>query len=319
METISVPPQYHGRTLGRFLLRHFKGLPPGAFYKALRKKDIRVNGVRVNRNIVVNSGDRIDVFIPDNILNGAAEAERQESKILLPSEDIIFEDDNLLLVDKKPGISVHGDGSSSGHALIDMVIGYLEKKGDYDPRKPGSFKPALCHRLDRNTGGIVIIAKTPQALRVMLDSIRKRDVRKFYQCIVMGCPAESLAELRHYLVKDSRSSRVYISDERKPGAAEIITRYRVLVPGRDMSRLEVEIITGKTHQIRAHLAFIGHPVVGDDKYGNKRFNRKVGAKYQALRAYKVVFDFKDGGVLDYLKGGVFETRDIDFPFEIRSQ
>ncbi len=310
MVSLTVPEKYNNRKLDRFLLEHFTQLSYNALYKALRTKDIRVNGIRINKNVVLKTGDRIDIYIKDEILSGAS-AVRQNSPDSIPIE-IVYEDKNLLLVNKMPGIPVHPDKDPSETTLVGLASRYLIEKGEYSPENPDSFAPALCHRLDRNTGGIVIMAKNAEALDVMLDTIKKRQVKKFYQCLVIGCPEPAQAELRHYLFKDAGKSLVYISDKRKPGAVEIITRYKVLEAGEEICRLEVELVTGKTHQIRAHLAYIGHPIVGDGKYGLNRFNRKFRASHQALWAYKVVFDFESGGVMDYLGGKVFKTENIQF-------
>lgn len=304
MVTLIVSADYNQKKLAGFLRGHFPKLPQSAIYKAIRTKNIRINGVKVSGNVQVETGDSIDIYIKDEILYGIP----LEKKSLQLS-DIVFEDDNLLMVNKKPGIPVHPGTDPHEETLIDMAFTYLQEKGGLTR---DGFTPSLCHRLDRNTGGIVIIAKTPEALRVMLDKIKKREVRKFYKCLVAGCPAQPHAELKHYLIKDEFKSRVFISDRKKPGAVEAITRYRVLVPGEMMSLLEVELVTGRTHQIRAHLAHIGHPIVGDGKYGSEKFNRQAGAKQQALWAYKVVFNFRNGGVLDYLKGKSFETQDVEF-------
>lgn len=314
MITITVPEKFNNKKLDRFLTDYFKKLPHSAVFKALRNKDIKVNGKRIRDNILLQAGDVLDVYIKDEVLHSSDRGtvlfrQGDGSCVCL---DIVYEDNNLMLVNKMPGIPVNNTSEINEVSLIDMVSWYLQEKGEYIPEKANSFEPALCHRLDRNTGGIVIIAKTQQALDIMLDKIKNREVKKFYQCIVVGCPEPRRAELRHYLFKDSKKSQVYISDIKKPGYVEIITRYIVLEAGDEMSRLEVELVTGRTHQIRAHLAYIGHPIVGDGKYGINRFNHKVKANHQALWAYKVLFDFKDGGILDYLKEKLFVTKDIIF-------
>jgi 23S rRNA pseudouridine955/2504/2580 synthase len=307
LKSVTVPDTYNNKKLDRFLKETFKNLPLNAIYKALRTKDIRVNGVKASQNVVLQAGDQLDIYIKDEVLYGTFNAYEPIGSAL----EIVFEDHNLLLVNKQPSIPVHTDIDPNETTLLDMAVKYLEEKREYISGSPNSFAPALCHRLDRNTGGIIIIAKTPEALAIMLDKIKKREVKKYYQCLVIGCPNPMQAELKSYLFKDSSKSLVHIYNERKPGAVEIITRYKVLEAGEEISRLEVELVTGKTHQIRAHLAHIGHPIVGDGKYGINKFNRKVGAKHQALWAYKVKFDFKEGGILSYLKGKTFETK-VDF-------
>ena len=306
MISIEVSQKYNQKKLDKFLMENFRKLSQSSIYKAIRTKNIRINGIKISANTILNTGDQLDIYIKDEILYGVSLKDHQISL------DIIYEDQHLLLVNKKPGIQVLPDKDCKELTLIDVATQYLKEKDEYPPDNPVSFPPSLCHRLDRNTGGIIIIAKTQEALTVMLDKIKKREVKKYYQCIVIGCPNLREAELKHYLFKDQKKSHVYISDVRKSGWVEIITRYKVISRGKEMSKLEVELVTGKTHQIRAHLAHIGHPIVGDGKYGVNKFNRMVGSKHQALWAYKVEFDFKDGEILDYLRGKVFETYDIEF-------
>ena len=314
MVSITIHEKFHLKKLDRFLMEHFKQLPHSAIYKAIRKKDIKVNDIRINQNVVLQARDRLDIYIKDEILYGCPNSSKNAGNKI--SLDVVYEDNQILLINKNPGIPTEPNSASNETSLIELAKSYLLEKGEYAPKKSRSFAPALCHRLDRNTGGIVIIAKTPESLEIMLDKIKNREVKKYYQCIVIGCPSPVHAELKHYLFKDQQKSHVYISDTRKSGSVEVITRYKVLSAGKEMSKLEVELVTGKTHQIRAHLAYIGHPIVGDGKYGINQFNRKFGAKYQALWAYKVVFDFKDGGVLNYLCGKVIETDDIGFGIKI---
>lgn len=286
MVKIVVSEKYNNKKLDRLILDTYPALLRNNLFKAFRQKDIKVNGKRVNENIAIKTGDIIEVFIDDKLLSNQNPSQALQL-------DIVYEDANLLIVNKKPGLEVE---SSSEQSLIGLAKEYLS-----------SSEPALCHRLDRHTGGLVIIAKNKETLEIMLEKIKKREVRKFYQCIVVGCPNPKHAELKHYLFKDRKKSQVYIYDSKKPGSVEIITRYKVIEAGEETSRLEVELVTGKTHQIRAHLAHIGHSIVGDGKYGINSINKKYKAKHQILWAYKLVFDFKDNnGILDYLKGKEFK-------------
>ncbi|MGE5474298.1 MAG: RluA family pseudouridine synthase [Ignavibacteriales bacterium] len=289
MVKIVVSEQYNNKKLDRFILDTFPTLSRNILFKALRQKDIKINGKRINENTVIKAGDIIEVFIDDKLLNENPSAKQVEL-------NIIYEDNNLLIINKQPGLEVE---SSTEKSLIDFAKEYLENKGEYT-------KPSLCHRLDRNTRGLVIIAKNDESLKIMLEKIKNREVKKFYQCVVVGCPNPKKAELRHYLFKDSKKSQVYIYDTKKTGCVEIITRYKVIEVYEETSKLEVELITGKTHQIRAHLAHIGHPILGDGKYGINEINKKHKAKHQILWAYKIIFDFNEAGILDYLKGKIFK-------------
>ncbi|MBQ3639583.1 MAG: RNA pseudouridine synthase, partial [Clostridia bacterium] len=211
------------------------------------------------------------------------------------------------LLNKRPGVLVHEDASAGENTLILHVKAYLAQKGEYDPRAEQSFAPALCNRIDRNTGGIVIAAKNADALREMNEKIRNDEVRKFYYCVVHGRMPKREDTLRAYLKKNSADNLVSVSDEERSGWKEIVTKYRLLADRQGLSLLEVELVTGRTHQIRAHMAHIGHPLLGDGKYGVNRRDRERGYKYQALYAYRLAFRFENGeGTLGYLNGKSFE-------------
>jgi 23S rRNA pseudouridine955/2504/2580 synthase len=212
-------------------------------------------------------------------------------------------------VNKNQGIPVHPDREQSQQTLIDLVREYLQEKSEY-PSNNAHFQPALCHRLDRNTGGLVIIAKNQACLSIMLDKLEAREIKKYYQCLVKGRMEKPEAQLKAFLWKDSSKSRVFVSEHKTAGSLEIITKYKVVEynPSMDVSRLEVELVTGRTHQIRAHLAFIGHPVLGDGKYGTNAINRSFGLKQQALWACRIKFAFtKSGSLLNYLNGKEFSV------------
>ena len=275
-------------------------------YKYIRTKKIKVNRARTQQSYMLCEGDEIQLFIREEFF---ASPETDQSALfrIRPKLNILYEDEQILLLNKRPGVLVHEDTAAAENTLIMHVKAYLAQKGEYDPEAEQSFAPALCNRIDRNTGGIVIAAKTAEALRIMNEKIRNDELRKFYLCAVHGCPKPRRATLTGWLKKNSEDNLVEISDVRKPGFKEIITKYRVLSEREDKSLLEVELVTGRTHQIRAHLAHVGHPLVGDGKYGVNRNDREKGYKHQALYAFRLEFAFReDSGALQYLNGRRFE-------------
>lgn len=312
MKTITISEKQGRKKISRVLTEIFPDMPVNAMYKAFRKKDIKVNGVRVKDDLILNAGDVLEVYITDAILDGVPQDTDSDTKKGL---SIIYEDKNILIVNKEQGISVHPDREhKSGGTLIDLVQEYLIKKGEFSELNTNSFKPSLCHRLDRNTGGLIIIAKNSDSLNIILNKIRNREIKKYYLCLVKGKMEKDKAELRAFLVKDDRKSKVFVDSVKTRDSLEIITKYKVLSYNNDISKLEVELVTGRTHQIRAHLAYIGHPIIGDGKYGTNAINRPLGLKYQALWAYKIVFEFRDeSGMLKYLNGKTFEV-EPEFPF-----
>ncbi len=310
MQTLIIDEKDSNKRIDKVIMSIFPALPSGALYKAFRKKDIKANGIRIKETYVTKPQDKIEIYIIDNILNGIdSDGKRNKST----GFTVVYEDNNILVVNKQQGIPVHPDRDQKEGTLIDNVQEYLYEKGEFS--KKNSFQPALCHRIDRNTGGLVIIAKTPGALEIMLEKIKNREIKKYYQCLVAGTMEKDSAELTAYLEKDERKSRVFINNTPSKNSLKIVTRYKVLAKQKDMSLLEVELVTGRTHQIRAHLASIGHPIIGDGKYGSNQINRPLGAKYQALWAYKLEFALKNAGELNYLKGRIIE---VDPDFQVKN-
>ena len=305
MQIIKINRNDAGQRLDKFLSKAVKGLPMSLMYKYIRTKKIKVNRARTQQNYMLCEGDEIQLFIREEFF---ASPEKDEGALfrIAPKLDILYEDDKIMLLNKRPGVLVHEDTAAAENTLIMHVKAYLAQKGEYSPEDENSFAPALCNRIDRNTGGIVIAAKDAEALRVMNEKIRNDELRKFYLCATHGCPQKKQATLRGYLKKDSAANTVEVSDQKKPGYKEIITKYRVLKQKPDSALLEVELVTGRTHQIRAHLAHIGHPLLGDGKYGVNRREKGRGYKFQALYAVRLTFDFENNeGYLGYLNGKTF--------------
>lgn len=312
MKEFLIGPNDANQRLDKFVLKAAKNLPQALLYKYIRLKRIKVNSKRSEIAYRLCEGDNVQMYLNDEFF-----AEGEASFLTAPAQvDVIFEDENLLIVDKKPGLVVHEDDEGTADTLIARILHYLYNKGEYDPEIENSFAPALCNRLDRNTGGIVIAAKNAPALRILNEKIKEREIQKNYLCIVHGRMEQKAGTLEGFLEKDKGERKVYIHEKQQKGDLAVKTKYRVLGESGPLSLLEAELITGRTHQIRAHFASIGHPLLGDGKYGTNELNRPYGLKSQALYAYKVSFDFKsDADILNYLKGKTFEVNDVWFARE----
>ena len=309
--TVTVTKNDAGQRLDKFLTKTYRNLPMSLLYKAVRKKDIRLNGKRCEASSRLSEGDQIYLFLPDDALEIAPPTYEfmHASKAL----DIVYEDEHVMLLNKKAGLLVHPDDREFADTLIFRVQRYLYEKGEYDPADEQSFAPALVNRIDRNTSGIVIAAKTAVALRVLNQKLKDREIEKFYLCIVHGKMPKAEDTLEAFLEKNESQNRVYISDTQKQGARTIRTRYRVLEEKNGFSLLEIHLLTGRTHQIRAHLASIGHPLLGDGKYGTNAINKGTGFHKQALCSYRLQFAFtSDADELNYLNGKEFTLTDVWF-------
>lgn len=302
MKEFQIKKNDAGQRLDKFLTKAVKGLPTSLMYKYIRTKKIKVNRARTEQKYVLSEGDIVQLFIKDEFFDSP---ERDDSALaaITPKLTVVYEDENIILVNKRPGVLVHEDDEGKDNTLIMHIKAYLYQKGEYDPDSEQSFAPALCNRIDRNTGGIVIGAKNAEALRVMNEKIKNDEISKFYYCAVHGKMPKKADTLTGFLLKDSDKNQVKIFDKQVKGSKNIITKYKVVSEKNGNSLLEIELVTGRTHQIRAHLSYIGHPLLGDGKYGVNKDDRAKGYKYQALYAYRLRFDFDDdSGALGYLKG-----------------
>ncbi len=318
MKSFLIEKNDAGQRLDKYLTKSFPNLPQTLMYKYIRIKRIKVNGKRAEISTRLAFGDRVDLYINDEFFEKSET--RYDFMGAAKSLDVIYEDGNILLLNKKTGLLCHPDDKEYADTLITRVKRYLFEKGEYHPDSEQSFTPALVNRIDRNTSGIVIAAKTAEALRVLNQKMKGREIHKFYLCVVHGTPNPREGLLEGYLVKDEKKNKVFISKQKNdPAAKEIRTKYRVLQSGNGLSLLEIELLTGRTHQIRAHLASIGHPLLGDGKYGKNEQNKKTGLKKQCLCSYRLQFDFSsDAGALEYLNGKSFEISDIWFRTEFKT-
>ncbi len=300
-----------GQRLDKFLTKTYPNLPQSVLYKCIRTKDVKRNGKRCQRDDRLQEGDELSLYWQEEFFQTAP---KEYDFLKAPKAlSIVYEDENMMLLDKKPGLIVHPDQNYHFDSLIARVQHYLYDKGEYDPQGENAFAPALVNRIDRNTGGIVLAAKNAEALRILNQKVKDRELVKLYLCVVCGRLSQKEGLLTGYLEKNEAQNRVYILKKPKEGAKAIRTKYRVLAEKRDFSLLEVELLTGRTHQIRAHFASIGHPLAGDGKYGKNAVNKGTGFPYQALYSYKLGFRFQtEGGLLQYLDGREFSVEDVWF-------
>ena len=312
MRTIEIKKNDAEQRLDKFLAKRFKTMPKPLMYKYIRTKYIKVNGKKCDISTRLCEGDIITLYIKDEFFE---EPQYDTFDFLkAPAKlDIVYEDENIILLNKPCELLCHPDDNYYYDSLLARLQHYLYDKEEYDPKAENSFAPALANRIDRNTQGIVIACKNAESLRILNQKIKDREIKKFYLCAVHGVPKKKSALLTAYLEKNEKQNRVYISSKPTEKTKTIKTRYEVLSEKKGMSLVKVELLTGRTHQIRAHMAYIGHPLVGDGKYGTNKQNESVPLKYQALCSYRLEFAFTSGGgILEYLNGKSFEINDIRF-------
>lgn len=319
MKSFEIKPNDANQRLDKFIKKSLPNLPQTLMYKYIRIKRIKINGKRAEISTMLKVGDKIDMYINDEFF------EKPETRYDFTgapkSLDILYEDENILLLNKKAGLLCHPDDREYVDTLITRIKKYLYDKGEYRPNDENSFTPALVNRIDRNTGGIVIAAKNFDTLQTLNAQMKKRNLIKMYLCVVHGIMENDSGLLEGYLVKDERKNKVTVTGNHCDGAKEIKTKYRVLDVDKEkaLSLVEVELLTGRTHQIRAHFASIGHPLLGDGKYGTNKLNKEFGYKKQFLYSYKLIFCLdEDAKNLIYLNGRSFEVNDVWFKREFEN-
>lgn len=312
MKELTVSKNDENQRLDRFVGKAVPLLPDALLQKYIRLKRIKLNGKGAKRDERIKKGDVLQLYINDEFFEVPTE-ENAFLKISTPKLTIVYEDENILLADKKPGMLSHSAGEWSYDTLIANIQAYLHQNGQWRPREENAFAPALCNRIDRNTGGIVIAAKNAEALRVMNEKIRDREIDKYYLCAVCGKPKPKDGTLRDYIFKDATKNQVFVRKTTCPGAKEAITEYKTLQTKAGLSLVQCRLLTGRTHQIRAQMANAGTPLLGDGKYGAERTNKQYGETGQALYSYRLIFNFKtDAGILNYLNGRSFTVQNIEF-------
>ena len=311
MKSFTVGKNDAGLRLDKFVTKTAPLLPATLLYKYIRLKRIKVDGKRAEINTRLALGSIVEMYINDEFFE--PKSPKYDFMSAAKSLDIVYEDENLLLADKQQGLLVHPDENEYNDTLIARIQRYLYEKGEYNPEAENSFRPALANRIDRNTGGIVIAAKNAEALRILCDKIKSREIDKMYLTVVHGKPPKNEDILEGYLEKNEDRRQVYIKNKMTVDTKTVRTKYSVLASKNGLSLLKIQLLTGRTHQIRAHLASIGCPLLGDGKYGVNKKDKAMGFKCQALYSYKLKFNFTtDGGILEYLNGKTFQVPEVWF-------
>ena len=312
MRELTIRKNDAGQRLDRFVAKSLPLLPSALLQKYIHLKRIKVNGGRAERDYRLKEGDVLQLYINDEFFDKPRE-ENMFLTLFRPSLEIVYEDENLMLLNKRPGLVVHADETEKVNTLINHIQAYLYQKREWNPRWENAFTPALCNRIDRNTGGIVIAAKNAETLRIINEKIRDREIDKRYLCITVGAPKPAEGKIECFLLKDEKKKEVAVYHKPIPGGKTALTKYRTLEKRGELALVEVELLTGRTHQIRASFADLGCPLLGDGKYGRGDVNKRYGETRQALYSYQLTFDFPtDAGILNYLKGRSFQVENVPF-------
>ncbi len=312
MKEFTIGKNDAGQRLDRWITKTVPLLSSALVQKYIRIKRIKLNGKGAKADSRLHIGDVIQLYVNDEFFE-APDRDHSFLSTMKPKLDIIYEDGNLALLNKRPGILSHPDEHEQINTLITHFQAYLYQKKEWSPYQENSFTPALCNRIDRNTGGIVIAAKNAEALRIMNQKIKNRELQKLYLCIVHGEMVPPQGKLSGFLLKEEGKPSAQIFDHPVPGGKPAVTTYRTLAKKRGLSLLECDLITGRTHQIRAQFAACGHPLLGDKKYGHSQDGIHYHRSYQALYSYKLKFSFTtDAGCLNTLNGREWAVTDIDF-------
>ena len=312
MKEFTIGKNDAGQRLDRWLAKTLPLLPAPLAQKYIRLKRVKVNGKGSKRDTRLNVGDVLNLYINDEFFDKPT-PENAFLSLYQPKLNILYEDEHIMLLDKRPGMVVHPDETERVNTLLTHIQAYLYQKKEWSPYQENSFAPALCNRIDRNTGGIVIAAKNAETLRIMNQKIKDRELTKLYLCVIRGEMKPRQGELKGFILKDENKSQVKVYDHPIPGGKTALTLYKTLAVKNGLSLVECDLITGRTHQIRAQFAAAGHPLLGDGKYGREKDNKQYGRTYQALYSYKLKFEFTtDAGCLAGLNGREWTVQDVDF-------
>ena len=312
MKELTIKRNDAGQRLDRFVGKAVPLLPEALLQKYIRIKRIKLNGKGAKRDTRLNEGDVLSLYINDEFFEKPRE-ENSYLKVGTPKVSIVYEDENILLADKKPGVLCHSAGQWDYNTLIANIQAYMAQKGEWRPKEENSFAPALCNRIDRNTGGIVIAAKNAETLRIINEKIKEHELEKSYLCVTLGHPRPAEGKIEGFLLKDEAKKLVSFYRKPVPGGKTAVTLYKTLENRGELSLVECRLLTGRTHQIRVSMAEIGCPLLGDGKYGNGAVNKRYHETRQALYSYKLHFDLPtDAGMLNYLRGKTFTVENVPF-------